>query len=129
MGRAGAPTNVVDAGALIAFDRGDARARRYFQRSRENGFRLVIPAAVLAQVWRDAARQVNLASLVRDACTVEPLDEQRAKAAGILCGRSGTADIADASVVLAARIHRGLVVSSDPDDLRRIDPSIEVESL
>ena len=52
-----------------------------------------------------------------------------AKAAGVLCGRSRTADVIDASVVLAARSRDAVVVTTDETDLRRIDPELEVESL
>jgi hypothetical protein len=58
-----------------------------------------------------------------------PLDLLTAEAAGTLCGRSRTSDVIDASVVLAARKHRALVVSSDAGDLLHLDPSLEVESI
>jgi hypothetical protein len=60
---------------------------------------------------------------------VEPLNEPLAKAAGVLCGRSGTADVVDASVVLVAQRRKALVVTSDPADLRRLDPDLEVEAV
>lgn len=41
-----------------------------------------------------------------------------------LCGRSGTRDVVDASVALLARRHHAVVVTSDPDDLGRVDPSL-----
>lgn len=89
---------------------------------------VVIPAGVLAQAWRDGARQAQLARLVADPAThVEPLDEPSAKAAGTLCGRSGTSDVVDASVALVARLRRARVMTSDPDDLRRLDPHLELE--
>ena len=46
------------------------------------------------------------------------LDVDTAKAAGHLCGATGTADVIDASVVLLAREHRAVVVTSDADDIR-----------
>jgi hypothetical protein len=44
--------------------------------------------------------------------------------AGQLCGVRGTADVIDASVVLCARTRGDRIVTSDPDDIRRLDPSI-----
>ena len=44
----------------------------------------------------------------------------------MLCGRSGTADVVDASVALLARRLRAVVVTSDPDDLRRLDPLVNL---
>jgi hypothetical protein len=98
--------------------------------SADSDGRLIVPAPVLAQVWRDGRRQVRLAALLGAASTeVDVLDEAGAKAAGVLCGRSGTRDVVDASVVVAARVHGAPVVTGDPDDLRRIDPALHVRTL
>jgi hypothetical protein len=91
----------------------------------DTGARLVVPAGVLAQVWRDAAKQVALGALSRAAMTaVVPLDQPLAEAAGVLCGKRQTSDVVDASVVLTARRERAAVVTSDVDDLRHLDPGI-----
>lgn len=123
----GAGASVLDAGALLALERGDRRARALIANAEG---RLIVPAPVLAQVWRDGAGQAALAALVKASTTViEVFDEQVAKAAGTLCGRTGTSDIVDASVVLSARLHRAVVLTSDPDDLRRIDPGLAIETI
>jgi hypothetical protein len=57
---------------------------------------------------------------------VQALDREEAQAAGVLCGTSRTADVVDASVVLLARRHRATVVTSDPEDLHRIDPKLDL---
>lgn len=76
----------------------------------------VVPAGVLAQAWRGpAAWGVN--RVVRGSI-VEALDEPRAKAAGELCGRAGTADPVDASVVLSAARRGDIVATGDIADLR-----------
>ncbi len=91
---------------------------------------VVVPAGALAQAWRDASRQAALAALVNSPIvSVEALDESMAKAAGILCGRTRTSDVVDASVVLAARGRGAVVVTTDAADLRRIDPRLDIESL
>ncbi|MBI2766540.1 MAG: hypothetical protein HYX53_11605 [Chloroflexi bacterium] len=102
MGRESLATSaVLDAGALIAFERGDRFTQSTVRAFRERGGTIVIPAAVLGQVWRDGARQTRLARLVEAGTTeIDILDEPTAKAVGVICGRSGTADVADASVVL-----------------------------
>ena len=121
---------VLDAGALILFDRADARMRALIGLAREQGVPLVVPVGALAQAWRDGSRQARLAALTgSSAVRVDPLDEPAAKAAGVLCGRAGTSDVVDASVVLAARAHRAPVVTTDPDDLRRLDPGVELQAL
>jgi hypothetical protein len=50
-----------------------------------------------------------------------------AEAAGVLCGRAGTSDVVDACVVLVARRERAVVVTSDVDDLRQLDPGLRLE--
>ncbi len=123
-GTAGA--RVLDAGALVAIERGDRRARGHT----EEEARVVIPAPVLAQVWRGGARQARIAALLKaDTTIVEVFDEDVAKAAGVLLGRTGTSDVADASVVLAARLHEALVVTTDPADIRRLDPDLPIAEL
>ena len=117
---------VLDAGALIAFERGDQRVRALLLQAK----RIVVPAGVLAQVWREGKRQVPLRALCNSARTEVPaLDRATAEAAGILCGRARTRDVVDASVVLAGRREHALVVTSDPDDLRRIDPTLNIAAI
>lgn len=48
---------VLDAGALIAFERGDARMRALVREAMKDGVRLVIPTGVLGQVRRGVARR------------------------------------------------------------------------
>lgn len=113
---------VLDAGALIAFERGDRVVVTIAKRMLTTGGKLVIPAGVVGQVWRSGARQVRLARLLGSPIAlIVPLDDRRARAAGQLCGLTGTRDVIDASVVLAAREHEMAIATSDPDDLRRLD--------
>ena len=127
MGKGLLAAGVLDAGALIAFERGDERTRAIL---RERIGEVVIPATVLAQVWRDGSRQARLARLVASPDTViDPLDQHRATAVGVLLARSDTSDIADAHVVLTARARRALVLTGDAADLRRIDPDLALSEL
>jgi rRNA-processing protein FCF1 len=130
MGQARPRAVVLDAGALIAFERGDARMRALVREALRVGARFVIPAGVLGQVWRGAAREAPVRALVKGPTTLVPaLDQVLAEAAGVLCGRAGTSDVIDASVVLVARRERAVVVTSDVDDLRRLDPGIRLERI
>ncbi len=96
----------------------------------DEGVRLVIPSGALGQVWRGGARQAPLRALVKGPTTVvPPLDQILAEAAGVLCGRAGTSDVIDASVVLVARRERAVVVTSDVSDLRRLDPGLSLERI
>jgi rRNA-processing protein FCF1 len=130
MGKARPQAVVLDAGALIAFERAEAPMRALVREALKAGAPLVIPAGVLGQVWRGAARQAPLRALVKGPTTLVPaLDQVLAEAAGVLCGRSGTSDVVDASVVLVARREKAVVVTSDVDDLRRLDPGIHLERI
>ena len=118
---------MLDAGALLALERADPRVRALLREALRLGTALVVPAGVLAQAWRGSPRQAPVAALLKAATTeIESLDAALAKAAGILCGHRGTSDIVDASVVLAARRRDAPVVTSDPDDLLRLDGTLTV---
>lgn len=115
----------LDAGALIGFDRNDRRAVSVIARARERGEPLTVPVGVVGQVWRDGRRQARLARLLGSrAVEVVGLDDFGARAAGQLCGVAGSADVIDATVVLCARSRGGRAATSDPDDLRRLDPGL-----
>ncbi len=117
----------LDAGALIAFERNDRGVVTAIARALERRLPIAIPAGVVGQVWRDARRQVTLARLLgASAIDVEPLDDARARAAGQLCGVTGTSDVIDASVVLCARARGHGVMTSDVDDLRRLDRGLRL---
>jgi hypothetical protein len=86
-----------------------------------------VPAGALAQAWRNPARQARLARVASaDAVVIHPLDAAGARAAGQLCAATVSSDVIDASVVLVARLVDGVTVTSDPEDLRRLDPSIDL---
>ncbi len=121
------PGLTLDTGALIAFERNDRRVVALLARALENDLSLVIPAGVVGQVWRDGRRQARLARLLgARQLEIEVLDDRRARAAGQLCGTTGTKDVIDASVVLCARARGHRVVTSDPDDLEQLDPTIDL---
>lgn len=115
----------LDAGALIAFERADRRTIALIARARERSASLSVPVGVIGQAWRNGRRQVNLARLLGSAdVEIVGLDGVGARAAGQLCGATGSADIIDATVALCARERGRRVVTSDGDDLRRLDPEL-----
>jgi hypothetical protein len=107
-----------DAGALIAADRDDRGFWAHWAEAVSRGIVPVIPTTALSQAWRDP-KQVRLARVV-NACSVDPLDETLAKAAGELCAKAGVSDVVDASVVASAARRGDVVLTSDPGDLRRL---------
>jgi len=117
----------MDAGGLIGLDRSDRRVVVLLARAREVGARVTIPATALAQAIRQPERQVRLTRLIRQPTTdVVPLDRVDATNVGRLLAASATSDVVDAHVVICARRTLQRVVTSDPGDLRRLDPGITV---
>jgi len=110
---------VYDAGALLAIDSNDRRMWAIHRLALEEGRRLIVPAAVVSQAWRDGRRQVGLGRFLRT-CEIEPTLLEGAKAAGILCGKTRTSDVVDATVVVVALTYRAIVFTSDPADMAKL---------
>ena len=118
---------ILDTGALIGFERNDRRVVAIIARALEHHDSLIVPSGVVAQAWRDGSRQARLARLLGShLCQVLVLDDRQARAAGQLCGLADTTDVIDASVAAAARDLGARVLTSDPDDLRRLDRRLEL---
>ncbi len=124
------PGVTLDAGGLIALDRDDRRVVVLLARARETGTRVTVPASALAQAIRRPDRQVRLSRLIRQPTTdVISLGRVDATNVGRLLAASGTSDIADAHVVICARRADQPVVTSDPGDLRQLDPTLKLIAL
>jgi hypothetical protein len=118
---------VLDAGALIAVERGDRDTAAVIEVARQEQRVVVVPAGVVGQVWRGGGGQARLARLLNArGVVVEPLTHAGARAVGVVCGAARTTDVVDASVVLAARRLHATVISSDRADLRVLDPTVLV---
>ncbi len=113
-----------DAGGLIALDRNDRRTIVLLARALETGGVVTVPATALAQAVRQPDRQARLSRLIRQPTTmVVPLDRVDAVHVGRLLATSGTADVVDAHVVVCARRAAQSIVTADPSDLARLDPT------
>lgn len=106
---------IYDAGALVAAERNVRPLWALHDAALRRDVSPLVPAGVLAQVWRGGP-QPNLSRLLAG-CTVSPLDESLARAAGTLCGQAGTSDVVDASVVVLAHALAAPVVTGDAGDL------------
>jgi len=124
------PGVTLDAGGLIALDRDDRRVVVLLARARETGAQVIVPASALAQAIRRPEQQVRLSRLIRQPGTdVIALGRVDATHVGRLLAASGTSDIADAHVVICARRAGQPVVTSDPGDLRQLDPALRLIAL
>ncbi len=106
---------VLDAGALIAYDRGDRTVRAFLERAFRQEDTVRTSTVVVAQVWRDGARQAKLARLLKglDEVDISPTASRRV---GVLLAKSATADVIDAALVDLVR-DGDEVLTSDPDDI------------
>ena len=121
------PGVTLAAGGLIALERNDRRVLVLLARARETGATVTVPATALAQVVRAPERQARLARLIRQPTTdVVPLDRVDATNVGRLLAASDTRDIVDSHVVICARRQGQQVATSDPDDLRLLDPDLRL---
>ncbi len=117
----------LDTGALLAIERGGARMRALLARAVAAGIEIAVPAGALAQAWRGGPRQARLAMLLNDpSVEVAGLDDLTARAVGVVCGRSGHSDVVDVHVYLVAHQRDHTIVTSDPGDLRKIDPRVRL---
>ncbi len=108
-----------DTGALLAGERNDRSMWAIHARLLARQIAPTVAAPVLAQAWRGGARQASVSRLLAQ-CGVEPMSEEQARAVGVLAARSGHGDIIDVTVAEGA-IRRGDgVVTSDPEEIRRI---------
>lgn len=111
-------TAVLDAGALIAYERGDHDLEALLRLLAQRGHQLSSSAAVVAQVLRAPARQVALTRLL-GGVDVRSLARTDAAAIGQLLAKTRTSDVVDAHLAMVAA-DGDAVLTSDPDDLRRL---------
>jgi hypothetical protein len=107
---------VLDAGALIALERGERASWVRLKAAHVRGEVPLTSAAVLGQVWRSGPRQARLSQALAG-MDVRPIDEDLGRAAGVLLGAARMSDLIDASIVLIA--HDGdEIITSDIEDLK-----------
>ena len=110
---------ILDAGALIAIDRGDRHVLARVEDADKAGDPVRTNAMAVAQVWRDGkGRQARLARALRE-ITVEPITREDGMQAGELLGASRMRDAIDASVALLAG-PGDRILTSDTTDLRAL---------
>lgn len=119
-------TVVLDAGALVAMERGDRDMIAIIKRERRANRPPASNGGVVGQVWRGGhGRQASLARFL-PGVDVRPLDDEAGRRAGVLLGRAGAADVIDAAVVLLAA-DGDEVYTSDPTDLERLAVAARIQ--
>jgi len=113
---------VYDAGMLVAADRSNREAWADHRIRLEFGLAPIVTAPVVAQTSR-SGRQAQLRRLLRG-CSTVPFAPDSAHEVGALLAASATSDVVDAHVAMVASAHRGVVITSDVEDFRRLAPHL-----
>ena len=112
---------ILDAGGVLALARGDGLARAALVRAKREGYVVVIPTPVLAEVHRGGRRRAGVDHVVKRVNALLPTSPDTARRAGELMGAAGTDDAVDAIVVAEALASiPAVVLTSDADDIRRL---------
>lgn len=110
---------LLDAGALVAAERGDRDTIALIKRERLAGRVPITHGGVVGQVWRGGSRrQANLARLL-PGLDIVGLDDELGRRAGVLLGRAAMSDVIDAALVLLAADDDWLL-TSDPGDMETL---------
>jgi hypothetical protein len=119
---------VLDSGALIALEKASPLMTRLLMDVRSGAACLVVPDAVLAQVWRGGAgRQARIAALLGlkpERCGKVALDTDAAKQIGLRIGECGHPDVVDVHVSLVAEAQAAAVITADRDDILAVSPGL-----
>ena len=107
---------ILDAGVLIAVDRGEQAAQSFLTAALDENVVLCTSAPVVAQVWRDSSRQARLARFL-DTLEIHDFTLIDARMAGGILLRSGTTDVVDAHIVALAVRLQDSIVTADAADL------------
>jgi hypothetical protein len=103
-------TLLLDSAALVAIERNERAMWARLKSAQGTGEPPVTHAAVVGQVWRGTPRQARLAQVLVG-IDVRPVDERAGRAAGVLLGRTGLADVVDAALVVLAEDGDEIVTS------------------
>jgi len=113
---------VLDSAGLVALGAGDPKAAAMFRRAVESDWDVILPVEVVAEVmrmpmgvWEWQKRVLGMVHRI-----ASPSVEDALLAAALLAG-SGTVDVVDAFVVVAAlRALPAFILTSDESDIRAL---------
>jgi predicted nucleic acid-binding protein len=111
---------IIDSSPLIELDRGGKKLLLLMQEAMKRDEPIVTSHGVLAQVFRDPARQDRLSRLLSGGdIVVHPIDDGRA--VGVALALSNTSDVVDAAVAILALANDEVVLTSDQSDFAEFD--------
>lgn len=107
---------VLDAGALIAYERGSRTVQAFLERAHRHSEDVRTTTAVVAQTWHGDPKQARLATLLRGV-DERTLTGDQARLVGRLLRQSGTVDVVDATIVEIAN-DGDEILTGDPADIQ-----------
>jgi hypothetical protein len=114
---------IIDAGPFIVDGENiNSRLWALIKRATERGEDLHTTHPVLAQVWRNPARQANLARAARH-FDVHPLDNS--VPVGRRLAAADTSDVVDAHLTVVAESLGTFILTTDPDDMVKLGARFE----
>jgi hypothetical protein len=112
-------TVVLDAGALIAIERGNREMIAIIERERLNGRSAITCGGIVGQVWRGGRhRQARLAQVLRG-LEISPIDRLLGARAGELLREAHQSDVIDSALVCISR-DGDEIYTSDASDLKAL---------
>ena len=118
---------ILDVGALVALERGNREVHKDIRAALRLGKPVRTNANVVAQVWRNGARQARLSRALRQV-TIEPVTQEDGYRAGELLGVTRTKDVVDATIALLAKSGDRLY-TSDFGDMRLLTEATGFKAL
>lgn len=110
---------IFDAGVFVALEKPSSRGTvlALVEKHLDEGVLPSTTNAVLAQVWREPARQVALGRLAR---TLEVYPFGDPQVVGVRCAAAGTSDVVDAGLAVLADQLEQVIVTTDPKDMEAL---------
>lgn len=105
---------VLDAGALVAIDKGDRTVGAMLRVLQRDEVPVTTSGGVVAQVWRDGRRQANLARIL-SGVDVEAIDDVTGRRVGNLLRQNQSDDLVDAHIALLVQPGDQVLTSDEPD--------------
>jgi hypothetical protein len=112
-------TVLLDAGALVAIERGDREMLGIIQRESDAGLLTITHGGVLGQVWRGGARRQARLARALAGIEVRAIDAELGRQAGVLLGRARRSDVIDAALIVIAQ-DGDEIFTGDEGDLRHL---------
>lgn len=112
---------ILDAGFLVSVDRGERVAQEFLTAALLHETPLTTTHPVIAQVWRDGARQARLTRFLR---SVVALSFDDGHDVGNLLARAGTSDVVDAHLVVVAVRRAEPILTGDVHDLESLTAAL-----